>query len=67
LVNLKTKSAGDGYPKKAIEKTVLRFLGSRTFSHGLDPKPTWPSRDSITSPVRASRDSGTVRPSAFAS
>jgi hypothetical protein len=30
LVNLKTKSAGDGYPKKAIEKTVLRFLGSRT-------------------------------------
>jgi hypothetical protein len=37
LVNLKTKSAGDGYPKKAIEKTVLRFLGSRTFSHGLDP------------------------------
>jgi hypothetical protein len=35
LVNLKTKSAGDGYPKKAIEKTVLRFLGSRTFSHGL--------------------------------
>jgi hypothetical protein len=37
LVNLKTKSASDGYPKKAIEKTVLRFLGSRTFSHGLDP------------------------------
>jgi len=37
LVNLKTKSAGDGYPKKAIEKTVLRLLGSRTFSHGLDP------------------------------
>ena len=35
MVNLKTKSAGDGYPKKAIEKTVLRFLGSRTFSHGL--------------------------------
>jgi hypothetical protein len=35
LVNLKTKSAGDGYPKKALEKTVLRFLGSRTFSHGL--------------------------------
>jgi hypothetical protein len=32
LVNLKTKSAGDGYSKKAIEKTVLRFLGSRTFS-----------------------------------
>jgi hypothetical protein len=38
LVNLKTKSSGDEYPKKAIEKTVLRFLGSRTFSHGLDPK-----------------------------
>jgi hypothetical protein len=37
LVNLKNKSAGDGYPKKAIEKTVLRFLGSRTFSHGLAP------------------------------
>jgi len=35
---MKTKSAGDGYSKKAIEKTVLRFLGSRTFSHGLDPK-----------------------------
>jgi hypothetical protein len=35
LVNLKTKSAGDGYPKKAIEKTVLRLRGSRTFSHGL--------------------------------
>jgi hypothetical protein len=38
LVNLKTKSAGDGYPKKAIEKTVLRFLDSRTFSHGLAPQ-----------------------------
>jgi len=37
LANLKTKSTGDGYPKKAIEKTVLRFLGARTFSHGLDP------------------------------
>src|SRR6516165_5189121 len=32
---MKTKSAGDGYSKKAIEKTVLRFLGSRTFSHDL--------------------------------
>jgi hypothetical protein len=41
LVNLKTKSAGDGYPKKAIEKTVLRFLGSCTFLHGLDPKPSF--------------------------
>ena len=39
MVNLKTKSAGDGYPKKAIEKTVLHFLGSRTFSHGLAPNP----------------------------
>jgi dTDP-glucose pyrophosphorylase len=28
-------SDGEGYPKNAIEKTVLRFLGSRTFSHGL--------------------------------
>jgi hypothetical protein len=46
LVNLKTKSAGDGYPKKAIEKTVLRFLGSRTFSHGLDPKQTLAVGDS---------------------
>ena len=35
MVTLKTKSAGNGYPKKAIEKTVLRFLGSRTFLHGL--------------------------------
>jgi hypothetical protein len=35
LVNLKTKSAGDSYPKKAIEKTVLRFVGSRMFLHGL--------------------------------
>jgi hypothetical protein len=41
LVNLKPKRAGDGYPKKAIEKTVLRFLGSRTFSHGLDPEETF--------------------------
>jgi hypothetical protein len=46
LVNLKTKSASDGYPKKAIEKTVLRFLGSRTFSHGLDPKQTLAVGDS---------------------
>jgi hypothetical protein len=35
LVSLRTQSAGDDYPKKEIEKTVLRFLGSRTFSHGL--------------------------------
>jgi hypothetical protein len=46
LVNLKTKSAGDGYPKKAIEKTVLRFLGSRMFLHGLDPKQTLAVGDS---------------------
>jgi hypothetical protein len=31
LVNLKTKSSGDDCPKKAIEKTILRFLGSHTF------------------------------------
>jgi len=37
LANPETKSAGDGYPKKAIEKTVLCFLSSRTFSHGLAP------------------------------
>jgi hypothetical protein len=35
LVNLKTKSSGDGCSKKATEKTVPRFLGLRTFSHGL--------------------------------
>jgi hypothetical protein len=29
--NLKTKSSGDGCLKKAMEKTVLCFLGSRTF------------------------------------
>ena len=40
---MKTKSAGDGYSKKAIEKTVLRVLGSRTFSHGLAPKPSFAS------------------------
>ena len=37
MVNLKTKNSGDGCPKKAIEKTILRFLGPRTFSHGLHP------------------------------
>ena len=31
MVNLKTKGAGDGYPRRAIEKMVLRFLGLRTF------------------------------------
>jgi hypothetical protein len=52
LVNLKTKSAGYGYPKKAIEKTVLLFLGSRTFSHGLgrDRTPTLPAVFNITTP-----------------
>ena len=34
------ENARDSYPKKAIEKMVLRFLGSRTFSHGLDPSLT---------------------------
>jgi hypothetical protein len=37
LVYLKTKDAGDGYPRKAIKKTGLRSLGSCTFLHGLDP------------------------------
>src|SRR6516225_2100538 len=37
------KNAGDGYPRKAIEKLVLRFLGSHTFSHGLGRKRTFPS------------------------
>jgi hypothetical protein len=31
---------GDGYPKKAIEKPALRFLGSRTFSHRLGREAT---------------------------
>jgi hypothetical protein len=38
LVDPKDQSAGDGYPRKAIEKPVLRSLGSRTFSHGLGRK-----------------------------
>src|SRR5262249_23646573 len=38
LVNLKTKSSGNGCSKRPIEKTVLRCLGSRTFSHGLAPE-----------------------------
>src|SRR5215831_13273009 len=42
----KNQSAGDGYPKKVIEKTVLRFLGSRTFSHGLAPQRPFASVDS---------------------
>ena len=45
MVNLRAKSAGDGYPRTAIEKPVLRFLGSRTFSHSLDPMQTECSAD----------------------
>jgi hypothetical protein len=30
-VNLKTKSAGDGYPKKAIEKRFYAFLARARF------------------------------------
>jgi hypothetical protein len=32
--------SGGGCPKKAIEKTILRFLGTRTFSHGLGREPS---------------------------
>jgi hypothetical protein len=39
------KNADDGYPMKAIEKLVLRFLGSHTFSHGLDPQRPFASID----------------------
>ena len=41
-----------GYPKKPIEKTVLRFLGSRTFPHGLgrDRTPTLPAVFNIPTP-----------------
>ena len=35
MANLKTKVLATGYPKKPIEKTVLRFLDSRAFPHGL--------------------------------
>jgi hypothetical protein len=31
-INLKNKSAGDGYRDKTIEKTILRAFGARTFS-----------------------------------
>jgi hypothetical protein len=51
LVNLKPKSAADGYPMKVKEKTVLRFLGSRTFSHGLDPKPSSNHADKLAAHV----------------
>jgi hypothetical protein len=58
LVSLKTQSAGDDYPKKEIEKTVLRFLGSRTFSHGLDPFRTFAlplkNPDACTAPTCSS-------------
>jgi hypothetical protein len=55
LVNLKTKSTGDGYPRKAIKKAVLRFLGSRTFSHGLAPKRSPPRCRLIDCPLRDPR------------
>jgi hypothetical protein len=48
LVNMKTKSSGDGCPKKSIEKTVLPFLGSRTFLHGLDPLQSSITRKQMT-------------------
>jgi hypothetical protein len=32
------QNAGDGLSEEANRETVLRFLGSRTFPHGLDPK-----------------------------
>jgi len=35
--------SGDGCPKKAIEKMILRFIGSRTFSHDLHPERTGPA------------------------
>ena len=44
------KNAGDGYPMKAIEKLVLPFLGSHTFSHGLDPLQTLGAVDSNAGP-----------------
>jgi hypothetical protein len=44
------KNADDGYPMKAIGKLVLRFLGSHTFSHGLDPKPPFASIDANAGP-----------------
>jgi hypothetical protein len=51
LVNLKPKSAADGYPMKVLEKTVLGFLGSRTFSHGLDPFRTFGGRMNLERPA----------------
>jgi hypothetical protein len=59
LVNLKSKNTGDGDPKKAIEKTVLRFLGSRTFTHGLGGLPTFAAEfsDGKVAPIPAIRQS----------
>jgi hypothetical protein len=51
LVNLKTKSSGDGYLEEITEKTVPRFLGSRTSSHGLDPKPSSNHADKLAARV----------------
>ena len=50
FVNLKTKSAGDGHRKKAIEKTILRFLGSRTVSHSLGGEGTFSAPANLTRP-----------------
>jgi hypothetical protein len=62
LVNLKTKSTGDGYPRKAIKKAVLRFLGSRTFSHGLEQKAlSQASGVSLPTIQRMEAGNGTVR------
>jgi hypothetical protein len=51
LVNAKAKSAGDSYPKKAIEKTILRFLDSQTFSPGLHPFRTFGPAHEIETPA----------------
>jgi hypothetical protein len=37
---LKTNNAGSYRREKTIEKTILRILGSCTFSHSLDPERT---------------------------
>ena len=39
IVDPKTKNTDDRYRRKTKEKTMLRVLGSRTFSHGLAPRP----------------------------
>ena len=38
-INLKNKGVGDSCRDKTIEKTILRSLGSRTFSHGCAGRP----------------------------